>query len=202
MVGEETNGQQRALSAQRSSIRVQCLSSHSECAHSVWGKTTFINITNSRQLFTTLTVKILTKEAIELLSSQNLTRPWTVVDKIIYSHKIMNDKQYIHTIKQESPPAWKQEAYRPPHIKYSICCPILGGEGVPHPWLGGYSIPGYPHPGVGYPPEGTWDQSMGYPPWKNMRPVEVLWDEDGVNPPPPDVNRLKTLPSPSFGCGR
>ena len=26
---------------------------------------------------------------------------------------------------QESPPAWTQEAYRPPCRKYSLCCPIL-----------------------------------------------------------------------------
>ena len=37
-------------------------------------------------------------------------------------------------VKQESPPAWTQEAYRPPHIKYSICCLIPGG--VPHLWRG------------------------------------------------------------------
>ena len=37
---------------------------------------------------------------------------------------------------QESPPAWTQEAYRPWRIKYSICCPIPAGGGVPHLWTG------------------------------------------------------------------
>ena len=41
----------------------------------------------------------------------------------------------------------------------------------------------------------------GTSPGKDMGPVEVLWDGDGVNPPPPSrvlypsVNRLKILPS-------
>ena len=146
-------------------------------------------------------------------------------------------------LKTRSPPAWTQEAYRPPRIKNSICCPILGvphpwlggiphpgwgyltpGQGVPQSWLGGtpslarvpltwhcwgYTIPGWeypipgwgypipsqgtphltslglPHPWLGYPQpgtvyplartgytfqEGTWDQSLGYPP-------EKTWDQ-------------------------
>ena len=50
----------------------------------------------------------------------------------------------------------------------------------------------------GTPKEGTWGQSLGYPPRKDMGPVEVLWDGDGVTPPPPGVNRqtpVKTVPS-------
>ena len=66
-----------------------------------------------------------------------------------------------------NPPTWRQEAYRPPRIKYSTCCPISGGGGgarhpclgenpilgtplswpdwgVPHPWPGGYPILGTP----------------------------------------------------------
>ena len=125
--------------------------------------------------------------------------------------------------KQERPPVWTQEAYRPPRSKYSLCCPILGG-GVPHSWLGRYPIPGkgvshlWPgwYPNLGYPfpiliwlggtpysgtpcpdlvgrggtPswEGTWDQSLGYPPertwdqWKYYRmemgyPPERTWDQ-------------------------
>ena len=79
---------------------------------------------------------------------------------------------------------------------------------------------GYPHLGLGTVPrkgpgtshwvplERVWDQwryygmEMGYPPRKDMGPVEVLWDGDA---PPPGVNRqtpVKTVPSPSFGCGR
>ena len=69
--------------------------------------------------------------------------------------------------KQESPPAWTQEAYRPPCSKYSLCCPnwvpprpdLAGGV----PWLGtppgrvplrqGTPWVGYPSP-AGYPPAG------------------------------------------------
>ena len=45
-------------------------------------------------------------------------------------------------LEQESPPAWTQEAYRPPCRKYSLCCFVSGGW-YPHPvWWGG----GCPHP--------------------------------------------------------
>ena len=55
---------------------------------------------------------------------------------------------------QESPPAWTQEAYRPPCSKYSLCCP----NWVPPP------RPGYP-PQPGYPPgQGTPLPRPGYPP--------------------------------------
>ena len=61
--------------------------------------------------------------------------------------------------------------------------------------------------GLGYPCKGhvasgsimgwRWGTPLG----KDMEPVEVLWDGDGV----PPVNRqtpVKTVPSPCFGCGR
>ena len=54
------------------------------------------------------------------------------------------------------------------------------GLGYPLPWtrvppprdLG--PVTGYP------PPEWTWDQSLGYPPGKDIGPVEVLWDGNGI----------------------
>ena len=51
--------------------------------------------------------------------------------------------------KQESPPAWTQEAYRPPCIEYSFCCPIWV---APPSWpgWGGVTWPGYP-PKAGHP---------------------------------------------------
>ena len=77
---------------------------------------------------------------------------------------------------QESPPAWTQEAYRPPCIEYSFCFPTW----VPPPiltWPGGYPargypmwVPpaGYPYPDLagGYPARGypTWAPPAGYPP--------------------------------------
>ena len=72
---------------------------------------------------------------------------------------------------QESPPAWTQEAYRPPCSEYSFCCPTRvppppGGGGVPDPGTppgGGVRVPpwgrGVPDPGT--PRGGTWP---GYPP--------------------------------------
>ena len=51
--------------------------------------------------------------------------------------------------KQESPPAWTQEAYRPPCSEYSFCCPTW----VPPPQGGTPTPPGgYP---VRYPPQGV-----------------------------------------------
>ena len=66
-------------------------------------------------------------------------------------------------VQQESPPAWTEEAYRPPCSEYSFCCPNwvpprpnrVGGylPGTPQqgtPWVG-YPLAGYP-PGPGTPP--------------------------------------------------
>ena len=91
---------------------------------------------------------------------------------------------------QESPPAWTQQEYRPPRIKHSICCPIprVGGYPIPdwgHTPIAGWGTPlfwpyngGYPIPGQGT-PIWTW---LRYPPppRKDMGPVEVLWDGEGV----------------------
>ena len=80
--------------------------------------------------------------------------------------------------KQESPPAWMQEAYRPPCSKYSLCCP----NWVP-PW------PGYP-PGQGTPPGWTW---QGTPPSQGTPPARVS--------PPPQLD-LAGYPPPPAGPGR
>ena len=67
---------------------------------------------------------------------------------------------------QDSPPAWTQEPYRPPLIKYSMCCPVPGGySGYPPPpvltWLGvGYL--GVCAPLAGVPPILTWPGGV---PW-------------------------------------
>ena len=76
---------------------------------------------------------------------------------------------YLHVIKlikQESPPAWTQEAYRPPCSEYSLCCPTRvpprGGTWPGYP-PGGVQVPpgGVPDPGTppGYPLGGTWPGS-------------------------------------------
>ena len=65
----------------------------------------------------------------------------------------------IGTSKQESPPAWTQEAYRQPCSKYSSA--VLSGGGVPQHWTGGtWTLDGgwVPQPWMGVPQ--PW---MGYP---------------------------------------
>ena len=65
-----------------------------------------------------------------------------------YYFKLLNDTIILQ---QESPPAWTQEAYRPPCSEYSFCCPtwVPPPAGYPpHPDLAG----GYP---VRYPPGGV-----------------------------------------------
>ena len=73
-----------------------------------------------------------------------------------------------NTKRQESPPAWTQEAYRPPCSEYSFCCPTWVpplGYPVRYPWGGTQTPPGVPGPpggtqsgtppGVPGPPRGT-----------------------------------------------
>ena len=51
----------------------------------------------------------------------------------------------------------------------------------------------------GYPPTGwTWQGTPPLAPWHSGKCCKALWDTGT----PPSVDRLKTLPSPSFGCGR
>ena len=61
-------------------------------------------------------------------------------------------KNYENCLKQESPPAWTQEAYRPPCSEYSFCCPTWVSPPI-LTWRGGTrSVP---------PRGGTWS---GTPP--------------------------------------
>ena len=59
--------------------------------------------------------------------------------------------------KQNSPPTWTQEAHRPPHRKYSLCCSTLGVRKAEGGWVsqfglgwrGGYSVLSCPGLGGG-----------------------------------------------------
>ena len=128
-------------------------------------------------------------------------------------------------MRQESPPAWTQEAYRPLCSKYSLCCPnwvspparVPPSQGTPQPgyppWPGYPPArvplqPGYPLPplGPGYPPARIPPQLdlAGYPPaapWHSGKCCKALWD---MGTPPVDrqidgwmegQTRVKTLPS-------
>ena len=81
---------------------------------------------------------------------------WLSLSAASPSTPISAKKIHFKSVIQESPPAWTQEAYRPPCSEYSFCCP----NWVPSPpsWPGwggtlpGGTLPGYPHPGPrGYP---------------------------------------------------
>ena len=121
-------------------------------------------------------------------------------------------------MKQESPPAWTQEAYRPPCSEYSFC-PGRGGTwpGTP-PRGSGYPPGGLGTPlGVRVPPRGVWVPSQGGPgtppggvpdrvpptaSWHSGKCCKALWDMG--TPPPPcgqtdgwmeGQTLVKTLPS-------
>ena len=84
-----------------------------------------------------------------------LANTWWKIHWNEFHQSTRNNKKHFfakfHKI-QESPPAWTQEAYRPPCSEYSFCCPTR----VPPP--GGYLTPGTPpggyltrvHPPGGY----------------------------------------------------
>ena len=75
----------------------------------------------------------------------------------------------LHLI-QESPPAWTQEAYRPPCSEYSFCCPTR----VPPPPPGEGTRPGYP-PGGGPDPGTPHPGGEGYQTWVPPRGGYRTW---------------------------
>ena len=88
--------------------------------------------------------------------------------------------------KQDSTPAWPQEAYRPPRSKHSFSCLVFwhlgGGGGGFTPILTGecsYPVRGYPYPDLGNPPRKDLGLEAGVPspprlidkhPWKHYLP--------------------------------
>ena len=109
------------------------------------------------------------------------------------------NNNYKIMIKLESPPAWMQEAYRPPCSECSFCCPNWvppqswpgwGGPylGTPLSWPGwGGSLPWYPPswPG-GFPTLVPTSPPLldleGYPPWLDLAGYPPSWTWQGTPP--------------------
>ena len=122
--------------------------------------------------------------------------PCTVISMCILSSPSPSPTVSVNTSVYKKVLLRGRKRHTPPlRSKCSICCPIPGGDpipvqGVPLPWPGGYSPgkgPGTSHWGTPRkdmgPVEVLWDGD-GVPP-ERTGPVEVLWDGDEVNPPPP-----------------
>ena len=91
--------------------------------------------------------------------------------------------------KQESPPAWTQETCRPPRSKYSLCCSICGGGGVPpsRPDRGGVAPR---QEWMGTQPSGTWQE---YPP-------PQMWT-DKLKTVPPPILRMRAVTTSKYSGG-
>ena len=117
-----------------------------------------------------------------------------------FSRGSFSTKSTIACDQQESPPAWTQEAYRPPCSEYSFCPGRGGGYLTGYPPRGG---PGAPPGGVtwpGTPPGGGVPDRP--PPYCLMAFWEMLQSIMGYGYPPLWTDRLmdgqtrvKTLPS-------
>ena len=77
--------------------------------------------------------------------------------------------------KQESPPVWTQEAYRPLCSKYSLCCSVSGkGDVLPPAWLGtGGNTPSSPT-GGGTPIQPDWGGSHHQAGWGIPSPLNWM----------------------------
>ena len=82
-------------------------------------------------------------------------------------------QKYWPNFVQESPPAWTQEAYRPPRTKYSLCwCVCVGGAGGTPSTHGG----GYPsRPGQGGYPIQSWPGGYPIQSWWGVPPTSQTW---------------------------
>ena len=101
--------------------------------------------------------------------------------------------------KQESPPAWTQEAYRPPCSKCSLC---WWGRGYPIQSRGGYPI------------QSWWGGTLGTPTiqnWLGKYPIQSWWgggypgypppSRPGMGHPPPSDLGWGIPPPSDLGCG-
>ena len=109
--------------------------------------------------------------------------------------------QWEHFCIQERPPAWTQEAYRPPCSKYSLCCP----NWVPPPGQG--TPPARVPPLARVPPPAGYAPCQGtppaeYPPWQGTPPAGYPpWQGTPQGTPPGQGTPLAGYP-PQAGPGR
>ena len=114
----------------------------------------------------------------------------------VYRRRWCKDKQIY--VRQESPPAWTQEAYRPPCSKYSLCCPILAdpppaGPDPPSPSPAGPDPP--PSPLAGPDPPRL---DLTPAPRLDLTPPRPGW----TWPPPPAGPDPPRLAGPDPPCGQ
>ena len=93
-------------------------------------------------------------------TDQQSLHAWNTSHWYIFKH-LLTKKETANMGQQESPPAWTQEAYRPPRSKYTPCCFSWGYPptswpgtciwGVPPILLTGDGVPPPSWPGKGYP---------------------------------------------------
>ena len=102
---------------------------------------------------------------------------------------LLNCNHKRNLIEQESPPAWTQEAYRPPCREYSFCCPILADPPPPPP--------SWTPPCWTWPPPGQLDLT---PPRLDLTPFPGQLD---LTPPPagPDPLPWAARPDPPPPAG-
>ena len=106
--------------------------------------------------------------------------------------KSCNDLSVKINWKQESPPAWTQEAYRPPCSEYSFCCPTR----VPDPGTPPGGVGGYPDLGTSPPPGGGGYPDLGTPPGGYLTRTPWGGTRTWVPPPPPGG-----VPGPGYPPG-
>ena len=147
-----------------------------------------------------------------------LCLPNRVFPQFIYFCKILAESCQHWQRKQESPPAWTQEAYRPPCSKYSLCCPKwvppLAGYPLARvpPWarVPSWGVPpgqgtpparvppqsGYP-PGQGTPPAGPGRVPPLAAPWHSGKCCKALWDT-GTPPVDRQTDTCQNITFPSY----
>ena len=115
-----------------------------------------------------------TKDWYHLASKLNVSQTFFIYCNGMFSWRSKKKQHCINKTQQETPPAWTQEAYRPPRSKCPLCCSVQAGGTVS--WPGGGDLiltwsEGVLRHGIarGYPstaplPERTWERTWDWGP--------------------------------------